>query len=230
MKFFLDTADIKEVEQILDTGLLDGVTTNPSHVAKQNRPFMELAKEIAGMVPGPVSVEVTATNFDDMLRQAHMVANIAPNVNVKVPLIASGLKLVKKLSEEGIKTNVTLCFSATQALAAAKVGATYISPFVGRIDDIGIDGIDLIRQIRTIYDNYGYETQILTASARGPIHVRDAALVGSDVVTMPFATFDLLIKHPLTDIGLKKFTDDFNKIPAELLGDWNDAANEKKGS
>ena len=230
MKFFLDTADIKEVEQILETGLLDGVTTNPSHVAKQNRPFMELAKEIAGMVPGPVSVEVTATNFDDMLRQAHMVANIAPNVNVKVPLISSGLRLVKKLSEEGIKTNVTLCFSATQALAAAKVGATYISPFVGRVDDIGIDGIDLIRQIRTIYDNYGYETKILTASARGPIHVRDAALIGSDVVTMPFATFDLLVKHPLTDIGLKKFTDDFNKIPAELLGDWNDQANEKKGS
>ena len=230
MKFFLDTADIQEVEQILATGLLDGVTTNPSHVAKQNRPFIELVKEIAGMVPGPVSAEVTATNFDDMLRQAHMVADIAPNVNVKVPLIAEGLKLVKKLSEEGIKTNVTLCFSATQALAAAKVGATYISPFVGRIDDIGIDGMDLVRQIRTIYDNYGYETQILTASARGPIHVRDAALIGSDVVTMPFATFGQLIKHPLTDIGLQKFTDDFNKIPAELLGDWNDKANEKKGS
>lgn len=230
MKFFLDTADIKEIETILATGLLDGVTTNPTHVAKQNRPFMELAKEIAGMVPGPVSVEVTATNFDDMLRQAHMVAGIAPNVNVKVPLIAEGIKLVKKLTEEGIKTNVTLCFSPTQALCAAKVGATYISPFIGRLDDIGQEGMEGIRQIRQIYDNYGFQTQILTASVRSSLHIRDAALAGSDVATMPFATFGQLLKNPLTDIGLQRFTDDFNKIPAELLGDWNAVAGEKKGA
>jgi transaldolase len=230
MKFFLDTADIKEIETILETGLLDGVTTNPSHVAKQNRPFIELVKEIAGMVPGPVSAEVTATNFDDMLRQAHMVAAIAPNVNVKVPLIAEGIKLVKKLTEEGIKTNVTLCFTPTQALCAAKVGATYISPFIGRLDDIGQEGMEGIRQIRKIYDNYGFQTQILTASARSVLHIRDAALAGSDVVTMPFATFGQLLKHPLTDSGLQRFTDDFNKIPAELLGDWNAVSSEKKGA
>ena len=230
MKFFLDTADIKEIEAIADTGLLDGVTTNPSHVAKANRPFMELCKEIAGMVNGPVSVEVTATNYDDMLRQAHMVAGIAPNVNVKVPLVADGIKLVKTLSQEGIKTNVTLCFNGVQALCAAKVGATYISPFVGRLDDIGVEGLQGIRDIRTIYDNYGFQTQILTASARSVLHVLDAAIAGSDVVTMPFATFGALLKHPLTDIGLKRFTDDFNKIPAELLGDWNAVSGEKKGA
>jgi transaldolase len=230
MKFFLDTADIKEIEAIADTGLLDGVTTNPSHVAKAGRPFLELCKEIAGMVPGPVSVEVTATNYEDMLRQAHMVADIAPNVNVKVPLIGEGIKLVKKLSEEGIKTNVTLCFNAVQALCAAKVGATYISPFVGRLDDIGIEGLEGIRDIRTVYNNYNIQTQILTASARSVLHVLDAAKAGSDVVTMPFATFGALLKHPLTDIGLKRFTDDFNKIPAELLGDWNAVSGEKKGA
>ncbi len=230
MKFFLDTADIKEIETILDTGLLDGVTTNPSHVAKANRPFMEMCKEIAGMVAGPVSVEVTATNYDDMLRQAHMVAGIAGNVNVKVPLVADGIKLVKKLSEEGIKTNVTLCFNGVQALCAAKVGATYISPFVGRLDDIGLEGLDTVRDIREIFDNYGFQTKILTASARSVLHILNAAKAGSDVCTMPFATFQALLKHPLTDIGLKRFTDDFNKIPAELLGDWNAVSSEKKGA
>jgi transaldolase len=230
MKFFLDTADIKEIETILDSGLLDGVTTNPSHVAKQKRPFLELAKEIANIVPGPVSVEVTADNYDDMLRQAHMVAGIASNVNVKVPLIGEGIKLVKRLSEEGIKTNVTLCFTPVQALCAAKVGATYISPFVGRLDDIGSEGLEGIRDIRTIFDNYGLQTQILTASTRSVLHIRDAALAGSDVVTMPFALFGQLLKHPLTDIGLERFNADFNKIPADLLGDWNAVANETKGS
>jgi transaldolase len=216
MKFFLDTADIKEIETILATGLLDGVTTNPSHVAKQNRPFLELVKEIAAMVPGPVSAEVTATNFDDMLRQAHMVASIAPNVNVKVPLIAEGIKLVKKLTEEGIKTNVTLCFTPTQALCAAKVGATYISPFIGRLDDIGQEGMEGIRQIRKIYDNYGFTTQILTASTRSALHIQQAALYGSDVATMPFALFKKLVNNPLTDIGLKLFETDWNKIPEEF--------------
>lgn len=230
MKFFLDTADIKEIEQVADSGLLDGITTNPSHIAKVNRPFMDILKDIVAMVPGPVSAEVTATNVDDMMRQAHMVAGIAPNIVVKIPLNNDGLKAVKRLSDEGIKTNVTLCFSPTQALLAAKVGATYISPFIGRLDDIGQEGMEGIRHIREIYDNYGFQTQILTASARSNLHIRDAAIAGSDVVTMPFATFQSLVKHPLTDIGLQKFTDDWNKIPAELLGEWNDVSGEKKGS
>ncbi len=213
MKFFLDTADIAEIREAQETGLLDGITTNPSHVAKSNRNFIELVKEICEVVAGPVSAEVTASDKDEMLRQGRFLANLASNVVVKVPLTQDGLKAVKVFTEEGIKTNVTLCFSPVQALLAAKVGATYISPFVGRIDDLGGEGIDTIRQIRTIFDNYQFATQILTASTRSALHIQEAALAGSDVATMPFALFKKLVNNPLTDIGLKMFDTDWNKIP-----------------
>ena len=216
MKFFLDTADIKEIREAQETGLLDGITTNPSHVAKANRNFIDLVKEICEIVPGPVSAEVTADSKDEMLRQGRFLANLAPNVVVKVPLGAEGIKAVKVFSDEGIKTNVTLCFSAVQALLAAKVGATYISPFVGRVDDIGGEGMDTIKSIRTIFDNYGFATQILTASTRSALHIQQAALYGSDVATMPMALFKKLVNNPLTDIGLKLFETDWNKIPEEF--------------
>jgi len=216
MKFFLDTADIKEIREAQETGLLDGITTNPSHVAKSGRNFIELVKEICEVVPGPVSAEVTAEGKDEMLRQGRFLADLAPNVVVKVPLTQEGLKAVKVFSEEGIKTNVTLCFSSVQALLAAKVGATYISPFVGRVDDIGGEGIETIREIRSIYDNYGFATQILTASTRSALHIQQAALYGSDVATMPMALFKKLVNNPLTDIGLKLFDTDWNKIPEEF--------------
>lgn len=218
MKFFLDTANIDEINDAAASGLLDGITTNPTHVSKAGKPFIQLIKDICAIVPGPVSAEVTADTTDEMLRQAHILAGIAPNVVVKIPLIADGLKAVKRLSEEGIKTNVTLCFSSVQALLAAKAGATYISPFVGRVDDIGGEGMETVREIRTIFDNFDYQTQILTASARSTLHVRDAALAGSDVVTLPYAVFQKLVKHPLTDNGLKQFNDDWAKVPAELKG------------
>jgi len=216
MKFFLDTADIKEIREAQETGLLDGITTNPSHVAKAGTNFIQLVKEICELVPGPVSAEVTAELKDEMLRQGRILADIASNVVVKVPLTQEGLKAVKVFTDEGIKTNVTLCFSSVQALLAAKVGATYISPFVGRVDDIGGEGLETIRQIREIYDNYGFTTQILTASTRSALHIRDAALAGSDVATMPYALFKKLVNHPLTDVGLKLFETDWNKIPEEL--------------
>jgi len=216
MKFFLDTADIKEIREAQETGLLDGITTNPSHVAKSGRNFIELVKEICEVVPGPVSAEVTAEGKDEMLRQGRFLADIASNVVVKVPLTQEGLKAVKVFTEEGIKTNVTLCFSSVQALLAAKVGATYISPFVGRVDDIGGEGIETIREIRKIYDNYGFATQILTASTRSALHIQQAALYGSDVATMPMALFKKLVNNPLTDIGLKLFDTDWNKIPEEF--------------
>ncbi|BCM92823.1 transaldolase [Abditibacteriota bacterium] len=215
MKFFLDTADIKEIREAQETGLLDGITTNPSHVAKSGRNFIELVKEICELVPGPVSAEVTAEGKDEMLRQGRFLADLAPNVVVKVPLTQEGIKAVKVFSEEGIKTNVTLCFSSVQALLAAKVGATYISPFVGRVDDIGSEGMKTIFEIRKIYDNYGFTTQILTASTRSALHIQQAALAGSDVSTMPMALFKKLVNNPLTDIGLKLFDTDWNKIPEE---------------
>lgn len=218
MKFFLDTANIDEINDAAESGLLDGITTNPTHVAKAGKPFLQLVKDICSIVPGPVSAEVTADSLDGMLKQAHTLAGIAPNVVVKIPLVADGLKAVKRLSEEGIKTNVTLCFSSVQALLAAKAGATYISPFVGRVDDIGGEGMETIREIRVIFDNFDFGTQILTASARSSLHVRDAALAGSDVVTLPYAVFQKLVKHPLTDIGLKQFNDDWAKVPDELKG------------
>jgi transaldolase len=216
MKFFLDTADIREIREAQETGLLDGITTNPSHVAKSGRNFIELVKEICEIVPGPVSAEVTAEGKDEMLRQGRFLADLAPNVVVKVPLTQEGLKAVKVFTEEGIKTNVTLCFSPVQALLAAKVGATYISPFVGRLDDIAIEGIQGIRDIREIYDNFGFGTQILTASTRSALHIQDAAIAGSDVATMPYALFKKLVSNPLTDIGLKLFDTDWNKIPEEF--------------
>lgn len=218
MKFFLDTANIDEINEAAASGLLDGITTNPTHVSKSGKPFIKLIEEICKVVPGPVSAEVTADKVDEMLRQAHTLAAIAPNVVVKIPLIADGLKAVKQLSEEGIKTNVTLCFSSVQALLAAKAGATYISPFIGRVDDIGAEGMESIREIRAIYDNYDFPTQILTASVRSTLHIRDAALAGSDVATLPYAVFQKLVKHPLTDIGLKQFNDDWAKVPDELKG------------
>jgi transaldolase len=213
MKFFLDTADIEEVREAASWGILDGITTNPSHVAKAGRSFKEVLREIVEVVPGPVSAEVTATELNGIMRQAHELVEIAPNIVIKVPLIVEGLKAIKQLSEEGIKVNTTLCFSPVQSLLAAKAGATYVSPFVGRLDDIGHEGMDGVRELRQIFDNYGYETQIIVASARSPIHVRDAAVIGADVVTLPFDIFKKLPLHPLTDIGLEKFASDWNKIP-----------------
>jgi transaldolase len=219
MKFFLDTADINEIREAMEWGLLDGITTNPSLVAKTGKTFGAVLREIVEIVPGPVSAEVTALDMQGMLDQAHEYADIASNIVVKIPLIPEGLKAVKRLTEEGIKTNVTLCFSSVQALLAAKAGATYISPFVGRLDDIGHEGIEGIREIRAIYDNYQFATQILVASARGPIHVRDAAIIGADVVTIPFKVYQMLVKHPLTDSGLHQFLEDWKKVPQDQKPD-----------
>ena len=215
MKFFLDTADINEIREAMEWGLLDGVTTNPSLVAKTGLTFDQILRDIVKIVPGPVSAEVTALDKQGMLDQAHQYADIASNIVIKVPLIPEGLKAVKTLTEEGLKTNVTLCFSSVQALLAAKAGATYISPFVGRLDDIGHEGMETIREIRAIYDNYKYATQILVASARGPLHVRDAAIIGADVVTIPFKVFEMLAKHPLTTSGLNQFLEDWKKVPQD---------------
>ncbi|WP_416356373.1 fructose-6-phosphate aldolase [Aureimonas phyllosphaerae] len=211
MKFFVDTADIAEIRELQGAGLIDGVTTNPSLVLKANRPLKELLKEICEVTDGPVSGEVASTDFDGMMREGKIIAAIAPNIVVKLPLTLDGLKACKRFTEDGIKTNVTLCFSANQALLAAKAGATYISPFVGRLDDMNIDGMELISDIRRIYDNYGIETEILAASIRTPNHVREAALIGADVATVPPATLKALVKHPLTDNGLKAFIADWAK-------------------
>ena len=213
MKFFLDTGSIDEIRKAAATGILDGVTTNPSLVAKAGaKDFKALIKEIASIVNGPISAEVTATDTEGMIKQAMDLREIHPNVVVKIPLLREGIAALARVAPQGVKVNVTLCFSATQALLAAKAGATYISPFVGRLDDISHVGMDLIRDIRTIYDNYGYTTQILTASVRNPIHVLEAALAGSDVATMPMSVFDALFKHPLTDIGNEKFLADWKKL------------------
>ncbi len=211
MQFFLDTADIEEIKTALDWGMIDGITTNPSLIAKQGKPYLPTVQEIAKLVPGPVSGEVLALDYDEMLDQAHRLAALADNVVVKVPLNPPGLKLVAELAAEGIKTNVTLCFSAPQALLAAKVGATYISPFVGRLDDVGEEGMKLIEAIVGIYQNYEFDTQVLVASARHPIHVVQAAQIGADVVTIPFKVLEQLYKHPLTDIGLDRFLADWKK-------------------
>ncbi|MCF6150375.1 MAG: fructose-6-phosphate aldolase [Candidatus Kuenenia sp.] len=213
MKFFIDTADVKEIREAHDLGILDGVTTNPSLVAKTGRPFRETIEEICSIVKGPVSAEAVSLDTNGLLNEARDLSKIAENIVVKIPLVKDGLKAVKILSEEGIKTNVTLCFSANQALLAAKAGATYISPFVGRLDDIGHTGMDIIQDIRTIYDNYGITTEIIVASIRNPNHVRDAALMGADVSTIPFNVFNLLVQHPLTDAGIKKFLADWEKVP-----------------
>ncbi|MGA8892467.1 MAG: fructose-6-phosphate aldolase [Anaeromyxobacteraceae bacterium] len=213
MKFFIDTADVAEIKKALDLGLCDGVTTNPSLVAKTGRSFEDVLKEIVSIVQGPVSAEVTAVDFDGMMKEAHVYAKFAPNVVIKVPLILEGLKAVKALTAEGIRTNVTLCFSANQALLAAKAGATYVSPFVGRLDDISEDGMALIAQILEIYRNYDFGTQVLVASVRNPLHVVQAARMGADVATLPFSVLAQLAQHPLTDIGLKKFLADWEKVP-----------------
>lgn len=211
MKFFIDTANINEIKEAQSFGILDGVTTNPSLVAKEGKDFRLLLDEILSIVDGPVSAEVISTDFEGILKEAREYAAIHKNIVVKVPLIKEGLKAVKLLSSENIKTNVTLCFSPTQALLAAKAGATYISPFVGRLDDISTDGMDLISQIIQIYRNYKFDTQVLVASIRHPLHVVQAALMGADVCTIPFNVIDKLFNHPLTDLGLEKFLSDWNK-------------------
>ena len=213
MKFFIDTADVGEIRKALDMGLCDGVTTNPSLVAKTGRDFEEVLREIVGLVTGPVSAEVTAVEAEGMLREARHYARFADNVVIKIPLIVEGLKAVKVLAAEGIRTNVTLCFSATQALLAAKAGATYVSPFVGRLDDVSEDGMALIAQILEIYRAYEFPTQVLVASVRNPLHVVQAARMGADVATIPFSVLAQLAHHPLTDIGLKKFLADWEKVP-----------------
>lgn len=211
MKFFVDTADVAEIADLAATGLLDGVTTNPSLIAKSGRQFLEVVKEICGLVDGPVSAEVVAMDVDGMLREADIVRKLAPNVCVKLPLTLDGLKACRRLTGEGTKVNVTLCFSANQALLAAKAGATFISPFVGRHDDVGFDGMDLIEDIRLIYDNYDFATEILVASVRHPIHILQSAKIGADVVTAPPAVLKNLAKHPLTDRGLEQFAADWAK-------------------
>jgi len=212
MKFFIDTADIDEIREAASLGILDGVTTNPSLVYKAGKDFRKLLDEILEIVDGPVSAEVIATDYEGILKEAREYASIHKNIVVKVPLIKEGLKAVKTLSNENINTNVTLCFSPMQALLAAKAGATYISPFIGRLDDISINGMELIEQIVQIYRNYSYDTQVLVASARHPLHVVEAALIGADVCTIPFAVINKLFNHPLTDSGLNKFLSDWKKI------------------
>jgi len=218
MKFFVDTADVAEISDLAATGLLDGVTTNPSLVMKAGRPFKEVIAEICALVEGPVSAEVTATGFDEMVSEGQVLAEIADNVAVKVPLTWDGLKACRALTQRGHMVNVTLCFTANQALLAAKAGATFISPFIGRLDDIGLDGMEVIREIRAIYDNYdGLSTEILAASIRSPNHVKLAALAGADVATVPPAVLKSLVKHPLTDKGLDQFLADWQKTGQTIL-------------
>ena len=212
MKFFIDTASIDEIREAASLGILDGVTTNPSLVAKEGKGFRKLLDEILEIVDGPVSAEVIATDYEGILKEARVYASIHKNIVVKVPLIKEGLKAVKTLSDENVKTNVTLCFSPTQALLAAKAGATYISPFIGRLDDISTNGMELIEQIVQIYRNYAFETQVLVASVRHLLHVVEAALIGADICTIPFAVINKLFNHPLTDNGLDKFLSDWKKL------------------
>ena len=211
MKFFLDTANIDEIRQAADLGVLDGVTTNPSLVAKEGRPFEEIVHEICEIVQGPVSAEVLSTDFETMVEEGRHLAAVHAHVVVKCPLIRDGIKATKKLSDEGIRVNVTLCFSPGQALMAAKAGAAYISPFVGRLDDISQDGMELVQQIIAIYENYGFPTEVLVASVRHPKHIVEAALMGADVATVPYKIFDALFNHPLTDKGLAAFLADWEK-------------------
>jgi transaldolase len=212
MKFFIDTANIGEIKEAAALGILDGVTTNPSLVSKEGKDFRKLIDEILKIVDGPVSAEVISTDYEGIMKEGRDLAKIHKNIVVKVPLIKEGLKAVKTLTGEGIKVNVTLCFSPTQAILAAKAGATYISPFVGRLDDISTSGMDLISQIVQIYMNYDYQTEVLVASVRHPMHVVEAALIGADVCTIPFKVIDSMFNHPLTDIGLEKFLSDWKKL------------------
>jgi transaldolase len=213
MKFFIDSGDIEEIKKAASMGLVDGVTTNPSLLAKSGKPMKKALAEICEIVDGPISGEVLATDYETILREGREIAKIHKNLVVKVPLIVEGLRAVRTLASEGIRTNVTLCFSANQALLAAKAGASFISPFIGRVDDTSHEGMQLIEQIITIYQNYGYNTEVLVASVRSPVHVLQAAQLGADICTIPFKVIEQLAYHPLTDIGLKKFIEDGKKIP-----------------
>jgi transaldolase len=211
MKFFIDTANVEEIKKGLALGMVDGVTTNPSLVAKEPRPFLDILKEICALVDGPVSAEVVSLDADGMVAEARELVKIAENIVIKIPMIEEGLKAVKRLTAEGIKTNVTLIFSASQALLAAKAGATYVSPFVGRLDDISVNGVDLIADIMTILRNYGFATEVIVASVRNPMHVVESALLGADIATLPYKVIAQLAKHPLTDIGMQQFLADWEK-------------------
>lgn len=215
MKLFLDTANVDEIKQGYSMGVIDGVTTNPTLIAREGKIFLETLKEICSIVEGPVNAEVVSLKADGMVKEAEKLAKINKNIVIKIPLIVEGLKAVKNLKKIGIRTNMTLCFSPNQALMAAKAGADYVSPFIGRLDDISHVGMDLIRTIKKIYNNYGYKTEVIVASIRNPLHVVDAALAGADIATVPFSVIEKLIKHPLTDIGLKKFLADWEKVPKE---------------
>jgi transaldolase len=217
MKFFVDTADVAEIREVASTGLLDGVTTNPSLVAKSGRDFRDVIKEICSVVEGPVSAEVTALEADAMIAEGHSLAKIAANVAVKVPLTWDGLKACRVLAQSGLKVNVTLCFNANQALLAAKAGAAFISPFIGRLDDAGQDGMELISEIRQIYDNYAFDTEILAASIRSVNHVKYAAIAGADIATVPVPVMKALVKHPLTDKGIESFLADWKKTGQKIL-------------
>lgn len=213
MKFFLDTANVNEIKEAYSWGVIDGVTTNPTLISKENRKFYELLEEICSIVNGPVSAEVVSTDTEGMVREAEDLVKIASNIVVKIPLIKEGIKAVKILRDKGIKTNVTLVFSPGQALLAGKVGATYVSPFVGRLDNISEEGLDLVRKIKQIYLNYGFKTEIIVAAIRNPMHVINAALVGADIATMRFEILEMLFQHPMTDLGLDQFLKDWEKVP-----------------
>jgi transaldolase len=213
MKLFIDTASVSEIKEAAGLGLIDGVTTNPTLIAKENRPALELLREICAIVKGPVSAEVIDLKSEGMVGEARELAKLARNIVIKIPITKEGLKAIKVLSQEGIRTNATLCFSAMQALLVAKAGASYVSPFVGRIDDTGAVGMDLIRDIKQIYANYNLKTEIIVASVRNPLHVLEAARIGADIATVPFAVIVQLLKHPLTDLGIARFLEDYQKIP-----------------
>jgi len=212
MKFFLDTANLAEINEIAGWGILDGVTTNPSLVSKENTRFEDLIREICRIVPGPVSVESVSTKAEDIIPEAEALAKLAPNIVVKIPIGIEGLKATRVLSLKGIEVNTTLIFSPSQALLAAKAGSRYVSPFIGRLDDISHEGMQLVEQILTIFDNYGLETEVIVASVRHPLHVVEAALLGADIVTLPYSVMEKLIKHPLTDLGMEKFLKDWGKV------------------
>ena len=213
MKFFIDTANIEEIKEAKRLGMIDGVTTNPTLISKEGRKAEELLQEICSLIDGPVSAEVVSPDAEGMVKEARKLAKLGENIVVKVPIIKEGLKAVKMLTAEGIRTNMTLVFSPSQALLAAKVGATFCSPFIGRLDDVSHVGMDLVREIIAIYENYGYRTEVIVASIRNPLHVVDAALAGAPIATIPFAVIERLVHHPLTDVGLKRFLDDWKKIP-----------------
>ncbi len=213
MEFFIDTAIVEEIKEAESWGILDGVTTNPTKIAQAGRPFLEVVKEICQVINGPVSAEAVSLDAEGMVKEARELSRISKNIVVKIPLIREGIKAIKVLSKEGIKTNATIGFSPLQALLAAKVGATYFSPFIGRLDNVGHIGMDVVRQIRTIYKNYGFKTKIIVSAVRHPIHVLEAALAGADVATMTFEIMRMLVEHPMTDIGLKKFLQDWEKVP-----------------